>query len=86
MTNIIMAMGQASGDSIAMLVIQTMTEQSRMGSKEGWLRKMPNQTALVWGRCTFSHTVYRPQDLAPALAQAVAVLGGARPRIQGSED
>lgn len=81
MANIILAMGQASGDSIPILVIQTMTEQSRMGSKEGWLRKMPNQTALVLGLCTFSHTVYGPQDLARALAQAVAVLGGARPRM-----
>jgi len=80
MTNILTAMGQAYGDSIPMLVISTVNAHGRMGSGEGWLHEMPNQSALVAGVCAFSRTVHRPDDLATILAQAFAVFDSARPR------
>lgn len=80
MTNIVTAMGQAYGDSIPMLVISTVNAHGRMGSGEGWLHELPNQSALVAGVSAFSRTVNRPEELAPALAQAFAVFDSARPR------
>jgi acetolactate synthase-1/2/3 large subunit len=80
MTNIVTAMGQAYGDSIPMLVLSTVNAHGRMGSGEGWLHEMPNQSALVAGVAAFSRTVHRPEELAPALAQAFAVFDSARPR------
>src|SRR6478752_9148934 len=80
MTNIVTAMGQAYGDSIPMLVISTVNSHGRMGSGEGWLHELPNQQALVRQVSAFSHTVNRPEELAPALARAFAVFDSARPR------
>lgn len=80
MTNIVTAMGQAYGDSIPMLVISTVNARGRMGSGEGWLHELPNQSALIAGVAAFSRTVHSPEELAPTLAQAFAVFDGARPR------
>ncbi|MDR0808423.1 MAG: 5-guanidino-2-oxopentanoate decarboxylase [Gemmobacter sp.] len=80
MTNILTAMGQAYGDSVPMLVISTVNAHGRMGSGEGWLHELPNQQATVAGVSAFSRTVHRPEELAPALAQAFAVFDSARPR------
>ena len=80
MTNIVTAMGQAYGDSIPMLVISTVNAHGRMGSGEGWLHELPNQGGLVAGVSAFSRTVNRPEELAPALAQAFAIFDSARPR------
>lgn len=80
MTNIATAMGQAHADSVAMLVISTVNAHGRMGSGEGWLHELPDQQALVAGVAAFSRTIHRPEELAPALAQAFAVFEGARPR------
>ncbi|MBS0564148.1 MAG: 5-guanidino-2-oxopentanoate decarboxylase [Proteobacteria bacterium] len=80
MTNILTAMGQAWGDSVPMLVISTVNAHGRMGSGEGWLHELPNQQAMVAGVSAFSRTIHRPEELAPALAQAFAVFDGARPR------
>ncbi len=80
MTNILTAMGQAYGDSVPMLVISTVNAHGRMGSGEGWLHELPDQQRTVAGVAAFSRTVHRPEELAPALAQAFAVFDGARPR------
>ncbi|MBN8631384.1 MAG: 5-guanidino-2-oxopentanoate decarboxylase [Rhodobacterales bacterium] len=80
MTNILTAMGQAYGDSVPMLVISTVNAHGRMGSGEGWLHELPNQQSMVAGVSAFSRTVHRPEELAPALAQAFAVFDSARPR------
>ncbi|MFC3088712.1 5-guanidino-2-oxopentanoate decarboxylase [Tabrizicola soli] len=80
MTNILTAMGQAYGDSVPMLVISTVNAHGRMGSGEGWLHELPNQQAMVAGVAAFSRTIHRPEELAPALAQAFAVFDSARPR------
>jgi acetolactate synthase-1/2/3 large subunit len=80
MTNIVTAMGQAYGDSIPMLVISTVNSHGRMGSGEGWLHELPNQQALVSQVTAFSHTINRPEELAPVLARAFAVFDSARPR------
>jgi acetolactate synthase-1/2/3 large subunit len=63
-----------------MLVISTVNAHGRMGSGEGWLHEMPNQSAMVAGVSAFSRTVNRPEELAPALAQAFAIFDSARPR------
>ena len=73
-------MGQAYGDSIPMLVISTVNSHGRMGSGEGWLHELPNQQALVSQVSAFSHTVNRPEELAPTLARAFSVFDSARPR------
>src|ERR1044072_4193501 len=73
MTNIVTAMGQAYGDSIPMLVISTVNSHGRMGSGEGWLHELPNQQALVSQVAAFSHTVNRPEGLAPVPVRALAV-------------
>ncbi|MCB1444472.1 MAG: 5-guanidino-2-oxopentanoate decarboxylase [Rhizobiaceae bacterium] len=80
MTNIVTAMGQAYGDSIPMLVISTVNSHGHMGSGEGWLHELPNQQALVSQVTAFSHTVNRPEELAPVLARAFAIFDSARPR------
>lgn len=80
MTNIVTAMGQAYGDSIPMLVISTVNSHGRMGTGEGWLHELPNQQALTSQVTAFSHTVNRPEELAPTLARAFAIFDSARPR------
>ncbi|MFO7921755.1 MAG: 5-guanidino-2-oxopentanoate decarboxylase [Nioella sp.] len=80
MTNIATAMGQAHGESIPMLVISSVNAHGRMGSGAGWLHELPNQQALAAGVSAFSRTIHRPEDLAPALAEAFALFEGARPR------
>ena len=80
MTNIVTAMGQAYADSIPMLVISSVNQRSALGSGEGWLHEMPNQSALVAGVAAFSRTIRDPAELEPVLDDAFAVFGGARPR------
>ena len=79
-TNIATAMGQAYADSIPMLVISSVNAHGRMGSGAGWLHELPDQQALAAGVSAFSRTIHRPEDLAPALAEAFALFEGARPR------
>lgn len=80
MTNIVTAMGQAYADSIPMLVISSVNQRAALGSGEGWLHEMPNQSALVAGVAAFSRTIRDPAELEPALDDAFAVFAGARPR------
>lgn len=80
MTNILTAMGQAYGDSIPMLVISTVNAHGQMGSGEGWLHELPNQSSMIAGVSAFSRTIHCAEELAPALAQAYAQFEGARPR------
>lgn len=79
-TNIATAMAQAHADSIPMLVISTVNAHGRMGSGEGWLHELPDQRAFSAQVSALSRTIHRPEELAPALAQAFAVFDGARPR------
>jgi len=80
MTNILTAMGQAYGDSVPMLVLSTVNAHGRMGSGRGWLHELPDQRAMAAGVSAFSRTIHRPEDLAPALAEAFAVFDSGRPR------
>lgn len=79
-TNILTAMGQAWGDSVPMLVISAVNAHGRMGSGEGWLHELKDQSAMAAGVAAFSRTIHRPEEVAPALAQAFAVFDAARPR------
>lgn len=80
MTNILTAMGQAYGDSIPMLVISTVNAHGKMGSGEGWLHELPNQSSMVAGVSAFSRTIHCAEELKPAIDQAYALFEGARPR------
>ncbi|MCC5973535.1 MAG: hypothetical protein JJT81_05740, partial [Rubellimicrobium sp.] len=80
MTNVLTAMGQAYGDSVPMLVISTVNAHGRMGSGEGWLHELTDQSAMAAPVSAFSRTIHRPEELASALAQAFAVFDSARPR------
>jgi acetolactate synthase-1/2/3 large subunit len=80
MTNILTAMGQAYGDSIPMLVISTVNAHGRMGSGEGWLHEMPDQSGMIGGVSAFSRTVHHPDELDKALNDAFAIFSSARPR------
>ena len=80
MTNILTAMGQAYADSIPMLVISTVNAHGRMGSGEGWLHELPDQSALVSGVAAFSRTIHHVDELEKALDDAFSVFQCARPR------
>ncbi|MHA2937046.1 5-guanidino-2-oxopentanoate decarboxylase [Vibrio sp. RC27] len=80
MTNIVTAMGQAYGDSIPMLVISTVNAHGQMGSGEGWLHEMPNQSSVVEGVSAFSRTIHNVGELDKALDDAFAVFQCSRPR------
>jgi len=80
MTNIITAMGQAWSESIPMLVISTVNAHGRMGSGEGWLHELPDQSALVSGVCAFSHTIHSAAEIDSVVARAFAVFDSSRPR------
>ncbi|WP_435235862.1 5-guanidino-2-oxopentanoate decarboxylase [Psychromonas sp. PT13] len=80
MTNIVTAMGQAYADSIPMLVISTVNAHGQMGSGDGWLHEMPNQSELVSGVAAFSKTIHHPKELEKALDDAFAIFQCARPR------
>ena len=80
MTNIITAMGQAYADSIPMLVISTVNAHGKMGSGEGWLHELPDQSSLVSGVAAFSRTIHHVGELEKALDEAFAVFQCARPR------
>ena len=79
-TNILTAMGQAYGDSVPMLVLSSVNAHGRMGSGEGWLHELQDQSATASGVAAFSRTIHRPEEMAPALDQAFAVFQSGRPR------
>lgn len=79
-TNILTAMGQAYSESIPMLVISAVNAHGRMGSGEGWLHELQNQSLTASGVAAFSRSINTPQELAPALDQAFAVFQSGRPR------
>ncbi|NND90150.1 MAG: 5-guanidino-2-oxopentanoate decarboxylase [Granulosicoccus sp.] len=80
MTNCITAMGQAYADSVPMLVVSTVNSHGRMGSGDGWLHELPDQSSLVSGVCAFSHTVHDAREITQVVARAFAVFDAARPR------
>ena len=80
MTNILTAMGQAYADSVPMLVISTVNAHGRLGSGEGWLHEMADQSAMISGVSAFSRTIHRADELEKALNDAFAIFTSARPR------
>lgn len=79
-TNILTAMGQAYGDSVPMLVLSSVNAHGRMGSGEGWLHELQDQSQTASGVAAFSRTIHRPEEMAPALDQAFALFQSGRPR------
>lgn len=79
-TNILTAMGQAYSESIPMLVISAVNAHGRLGSGEGWLHELKDQSLTASGVAAFSRSINTPQELAPALDQAFAVFQSGRPR------
>lgn len=80
LTNIATAMGQAYGDSIPMLVLSTVNSAGALGSGEGHLHELPDQSQLMGQVSAFSHTVHHPEEFDTVLARAFAVFESARPR------
>lgn len=80
LTNIATAMGQAYGDSIPMLVLSTVNSAGALGSGEGHLHELPDQSQLMRQVSAFSHTVHHPEEFDTVLARAFALFGSARPR------
>lgn len=80
LTNITTAMGQAYGDSIPMLVISTVNSTGALGSGEGHLHELPDQSQLMRQVSAFSHTVHHPDEFETVLARAFALFASARPR------
>lgn len=79
-TNILTAMGQAWGDSIPMLVISAVNAHGKLGTGEGWLHELQNQSQTASGVAAYSRTIHTPEEVAPALDQAFAVFQSGRPR------
>lgn len=79
-TNILTAMAQAYADSVPMLVISSVNAHGRMGSGEGWLHEMPDQSAMVSHASAFSRTIHQVDELEKALDDAFSIFSSARPR------
>lgn len=73
-------MGQAYGDSIPMLVLSTVNSAGALGSGEGHLHELPDQSQLMGQVSAFSHTVHHPEEFDTVLARAFALFESARPR------
>lgn len=80
LTNILTAMGQAFADSVPMLVISSVNATTELGTNEGRLHELPSQRDLARGVTAFAQTIHHPRQLAEALARAMAVFAGDRPR------
>jgi acetolactate synthase-1/2/3 large subunit len=80
MTNIATAMAQAYADSVPMLVISSVNAFGQIGSGEGWLHELQDQSQLATQVAAFSHTITRPEELVKVIARAFAVFASARPR------
>ncbi len=80
LTNILTAMGQASADSIPMLVISAVNHIGHIGHGEGELHESPNQGLMAAQVAASSFRVLVPSDLPKAIARAFATFEGARPR------
>ena len=72
MTNILTAMGQASGDSIPMLVISSVNRSDQLGMGQGRLHELAGQSAAAATVAEFSHTLLHPDQLPNVLARAFA--------------
>lgn len=79
LSNISTAMLQAKADSIPMLVISGVNARGQMGSGNGHLHEMPDQSGFASQCSVFSRTILKPDDLPDAVALAFAVFEGARP-------
>ncbi|MCF4166894.1 5-guanidino-2-oxopentanoate decarboxylase [Zavarzinia compransoris] len=80
LTNILTAMGQAYADSVPLLVIASVAATVDLGTGDGRLHELPSQCGLAAGVAAFAQTIHHPRQLAEAVARAMAVFAGARPR------
>ncbi len=80
LTNIVTAMGQAYGDSVALLVISSQNRLGEAGSGRGFLHELPNQLALASGVAALCFAIGKPAELPAALEQAFAMFASGRPR------
>lgn len=80
LTNILTAMGQAYADSVPMLVISTVCPRDQLGSPVGALHELRAQRNLAAEVSAFSQTILSPAQLPEAMARAMAVFSGSRPR------
>ncbi|MBS0366203.1 MAG: 5-guanidino-2-oxopentanoate decarboxylase [Proteobacteria bacterium] len=79
-TNILTAMGQAYGDSVAMLVISSQNRRGEAGSGRGFLHELPDQRAMAAGVACATFAIGAPAELPAALVAAFEIFRSARPR------
>lgn len=79
-TNVSTAVASAHHDSIPLLVVSSVVSTDKMGRETGTIHDLPDQSALMATITESSETVRAPEDLAPAVARAFALLQGRRPR------
>lgn len=80
LTNASTPIGQAFSDSIPMLVISSVAATADLGKGRGRLHELTSQQAAMAPLTAFSRTVYEPEELSSAYADAFAVFDTARPR------
>ncbi|MFC3529921.1 5-guanidino-2-oxopentanoate decarboxylase [Paracoccus mangrovi] len=78
-TNAITAMAQARADSIPMLVISGINALATHGHYRGHLHELPDQSATLKTIAKHSERLIRADDIADALARAMAAMNSGRP-------
>ncbi|MFT4009721.1 MAG: 5-guanidino-2-oxopentanoate decarboxylase [Nocardioidaceae bacterium] len=79
-TNVSTPVASAYHDSIPLLVISAVVSTTKLGRETGTIHDLPDQQGLMSTITASSETVLAPEDLAPAVSRAFALLGGRRPR------
>jgi thiamine pyrophosphate-dependent acetolactate synthase large subunit-like protein len=79
-TNAATAVASAYHDSQPVLIVSSATDTRDARRDRGPLHDLPDQQAFMSTITAFSETVEEPDQLAPALERAFAVLEGPRPR------
>ncbi|MGB3481723.1 MAG: 5-guanidino-2-oxopentanoate decarboxylase [Mycobacterium sp.] len=79
-TNVSTPVASAYHDSIPLLVISSVVSTSKLGRETGTIHDLPDQAGFMSTVTASSETVLAPEDLAPAVSRAFAMLTGRRPR------
>ncbi len=80
LVNAATAIGQAFSDSVPLLVLSSVNARDDLGKGRGRLHEITDQQAVMAPLTAFSRTIMRPEELAPAIADAYAVFEAGRPR------
>lgn len=79
LTNAITAMAQARADSVPMLVVSGVNRRDTLGRGLGYLHELPDQLGMMSRVALLARRIERPDQLAPALAEAFDLFASRRP-------